>query len=42
MPNSRTIPDISTLHKLPFLTAVIKEGLPLLLLLPQTDPDETF
>lgn len=29
MPNSRAVPDISTLYKLPFLTAVIKEGLPL-------------
>lgn len=26
MPNSRSIPDISALHKLPFLTAVVKEG----------------
>lgn len=29
MPNSRAIPDISILHKLPFLTAVVKEGLSL-------------
>ena len=29
MPNSRTIPDVSILHKLPFLTAVVKEGLSL-------------
>ena len=28
MPNSRAIPDISTLYKLPFLTAVVKEGFP--------------
>ena len=27
MPNSRAIPDISTLYKLPYLTAVVKEGL---------------
>ena len=27
MPNSRAIPDISALYKLPYLTAVIKEGL---------------
>ena len=26
MPNSRAIPDISILHKLPYLTAVVKEG----------------
>jgi len=31
MPNSRAIPDISNLYKLPYLTAVIKEGSPLYL-----------
>ena len=29
MPNSRAIPDISTLYKLPYLTAIVKEGLSL-------------
>jgi len=31
MPNSRVTPDISILHKLPFLTAVVEGGLPLFL-----------
>ena len=26
MPNSRAIPDIAILYKMPFLTAVVKEG----------------
>lgn len=41
MPNSRTIPDISTLYKLPFLTAVVKEGLlNHLAFLPKIGPEE--
>ena len=39
MPNSRAIPDISILYKLPYLTAVVKEGL-VLCPPPRIDSDE--